>query len=330
MDEKNLQDQNVNEQADNNKEIDRRKVMKDVVLGGTAAPTAASLASCGSEQVAASVLGTKKHAQATDIGELKSIKIKCLSETGWFDTDLLLADINGAGGMEANQYDIPWDQRNPGGYCALIEAEELDGTVHKFMLDTGWNVPYMHWVFERDGVGKMLKRDEIEFMVLSHEHMDHFWGLPALSKYNSNLKVFVPSTMSSRGWDLIKDCHKEKEVEQLTPGGINTHFPGFATVMFDIPIILGVQGETVLYFNVKDKGIVIATGCGHPTPGAMIEYANNNIVTNSGLNFGLYGGLHIALLEGWSQAAQEMLDDIIRGNFGSLGFPVALYSRKIS
>ncbi len=303
-----------------NEGIQRRKFIKDVTIAGTAALTTARLAGIGSEGMAASLQDRKTRAQdVADIGELKSINIKCLSETGWFDTNLLLSDINRAGGMSTSQYDIPWDHRNPGGYSALIEAEELDGRIHRILLDTGWSIPYMDWVFQRERVSEMLRKHEIEFAVISHEHLDHFWGLPTLSKYNDDLELVVPSTMTSRGWDLIKGCHKESAVKQISPGVINKHFPGFATVLFDISIILGVQGETVLYFNIKDKGIVIVTGCGHPTPQVMIDFSVNNIATKSAKNYGLYGGLHIAMLEDWNPAAQEMLDAIIAANFSRIG-----------
>ena len=35
----------------------------------------------------------------------------------------------------------------------------------------------MDYVFARHGVDKMLERGEIDFMVLSHRHLDHFWGI---------------------------------------------------------------------------------------------------------------------------------------------------------
>ena len=42
--------------------------------------------------------------------------------------------------------------------------------------------------------------------------------------------------------------------------GIHKLMPGVAVKMFDVPIILRVRGENVLYFNVKDRGIVTVTG----------------------------------------------------------------------
>ncbi len=319
MDKKNLhQSQGLDEQAKHKTDgIGRRNFMKDVAIGGLAG---ASLASSGGQGIAASVPGSEEQAMGNpDIGELKCVKIKCLSETGWFDTSLLLENINASGGMSTSQYLVQWDKRNPGGYSALIEAEALDGTTHTILLDTGWNVPYMDWVFQREGINTLLSNDVIEFAVISHEHMDHFWGLSVLSKYNRNLRLIIPSTFTERGVDLIASCHNDDEIQRVSPGVINNHFPGFASVMFDIPILLGVQGETVLYFNIKNKGLVIVTGCGHPTPQVMFQYAKDNIVTDSGLFYGLYGGLHISLLESWNPKAQAMLEAIISHNFSAIG-----------
>lgn len=78
-----------------------------------------------------------------DIGALKHLKILCISETGWFDTPTLLADIKEAGGMDVDQYDFDWPPLgqkhadNAAGSSALVEAQLPDGTVHKFLFDAG-------------------------------------------------------------------------------------------------------------------------------------------------------------------------------------------------
>ena len=35
----------------------------------------------------------------------------------------------------------------------------------------------MNEAFKREGIDKMLKNGEIEFLFISHEHMDNWWGL---------------------------------------------------------------------------------------------------------------------------------------------------------
>jgi hypothetical protein len=46
----------------------------------------------------------KTQVQQVDIGQCRRVKIRCISETSWFDTNRILADIKNAGGMSASQY----------------------------------------------------------------------------------------------------------------------------------------------------------------------------------------------------------------------------------
>ena len=67
------------------------------------------------------------------------------------------------------------------------------------------------------------------------------------------------------------------------------------------------KGENILYFNVKDKGIVTVTGCCHPGVLSLLSWAKNNIEGYK--PYGCYGGLHITLFETW----EPKFDDIIKG-----------------
>ena len=77
--------------------------------------------------------------------------------------------------------------------------------------------------------------------------------------------------------------------------------------MYDVPILLRVRGENVMYFNVKDKGVVTVTGCCHPGILTLNAWARRNIKGYQ--PYGCYGGLHITLFESWS----PKFDDIIKG-----------------
>src|SRR5208283_4075598 len=72
--------------------------------------------------------------EPADIGTCKSLKIRCISETSWFDTEQLLADVKAGGGNAQSQYAIAWNSKNSGGYSALVETEDPDGNMH------GWNM----------------------------------------------------------------------------------------------------------------------------------------------------------------------------------------------
>ena len=112
-----------------------------------------------------------------DIGTVKSLKIDVLTETGWFEDARFKQNMADYGGAEQTQYRIAWDAENAGGYAALLTVTSLDGDERKILLDTGWNNDWMDYVFARHGVDRMLERGEIDFMVLSHWHLDHFWGI---------------------------------------------------------------------------------------------------------------------------------------------------------
>lgn len=87
------------------------------------------------------------------IKPIKEVKVLCISETGWFDTQKLVNDIEKAGGMNENQYNISWPPfgnlhpENMGGFFALVEIHSIDDSSHKFLMDTGWGKEWMEQRF---------------------------------------------------------------------------------------------------------------------------------------------------------------------------------------
>ncbi len=280
------------------KEMNRREFLKGMAVGGTAI------------YVAGALVSSKKGwaTEKIDIGECKSVKIRCITETSWFDNAQLMKDIMGAGGPSTNQYAIPWHPKNSGGYSALIEVEALNGTWRRFLLDTGWNLAWMDYSFQREGIDDMLRKGEIEFLYVSHEHFDHFWGLPITVKYRPDIKMMISNRYYPEGKALIQKCGYKGELVELESGKIHKLFPGCASVTFDIPILVRVQGEHCLFFNVKDKGLVTVTGCCHMGALNLMKFGIENIKGGE-KPYGLYGGLHIAPVEQWD----PKMDAVITG-----------------
>ena len=117
-------------------------------------------------------------AQPVAIGALKRLKILCISEIGWLDNATLLADIAAAGGMNVSQYRLPWPPfgelhaDNAAGSSALIEAETVDGTLHRVLFDTGWNPAWMERRFAEEGVDRLLAEGAIDCLVtVSYTHL---------------------------------------------------------------------------------------------------------------------------------------------------------------
>jgi 7,8-dihydropterin-6-yl-methyl-4-(beta-D-ribofuranosyl)aminobenzene 5'-phosphate synthase len=207
----------------------------------------------------------------------------------------------------------------------------LEGKERKFLLDSGWNNDWMDYIWEMNNIPAMLKSGEIEFMVLSHWHLDHYWGIESTLKHKPDITLYAPKTHYPEDMKLLKGGHltaKNKDGQDVhickndhphtgklvltdpdgdKGDGIYRLMPGVATRMFDVPILLRVRGENVLYFNVKDKGIVTVTGCCHPGILSLFSYARKNFKGYQ--PYGCYGGLHITLFETWD----PKFDDIIKG-----------------
>jgi len=298
------------------KEINRRDFVKSVVLGGTVL----GLGGIGLHRPLAALASGKY-----DIGQCKSVKIKCVSELGWYDTKKLVEQMKAAGGPKTNQWGIPWDPKNAAGSCSLIDMESLDGRHHKILLDTGWDNQYMDACFKREGIDRMLKDGEIEALFISHEHLDHYWGLETALKYNPKIKIFIPSTFYPEGMHFLQGAefirprarngiaHQGKLV-RLEPGHINKLYEGCAGVAFDLPIVIRVRGEESLYFNVKDKGIVCVTGCCHQTILTFADFAREKIAGAEKM-YGVYGGLHIAPFGPLDPKGEQIVKGMGKYNF---------------
>lgn len=297
----------------------RREFLKSLAATGFAASVGGALPRSASA------------AKKVDLGEIKSVKIDVLTETSWFDNNNLKKHMLDYGGAMTNQYTIPWDWDNAGGYAALVTVTTLEGKERKFLLDSGWNNDWMDYIWEMNNIPTMLKSGEIEFMVLSHFHLDHYWGIESTLKHKPDITMYAPKTYYPEDMQLLKGGRltaKNKEGQDVqvckndhphtgkliltdpdgdTGEGIYRLMPGVATRMFDVPILLRVRGENVLYFNVKDKGMVTVTGCCHPGILSLFSYARKNFKDYQ--PYGCYGGLHITLFETWD----PKFDDIIKG-----------------
>lgn len=221
----------------------------------------------------------------------------------------------------AIQRDLAVNPDNSGGYSCLIEIEETSGRKRRILLDTGWSYAWTDESFKREGIDKMLANKEIEALFISHEHFDHFWGLPVTCKYHPTIDLFVPETFYEEGMRYIKDSghkgrvHKVKKGLHVNPLGI----PGFATFVFDVPIICRVYGEQSMFFNVKDKGMVSVTGCCHQSIIQFAETAYREIKYDNDNLHGIYGGLHISPFENWDPKYDDLVIALGRYGFDKIG-----------
>lgn len=207
---------------------------------------------------------------------------------------------------------------NAGGFSALIEVQRDDGTQKKYLLDVGWSYPWMDESFKREGIDKMLASGEIDTLIISHEHFDHFWGFPVAMKYNPNLKVIIPEGFYEEGLQYIKDSGHTGELVVAKPGLYELE-PGLATYVFDVPIICRVFGEQSIFANVKDKGLVSITGCCHQ---GIIKFANTaykELKYDKDQMYGIYGGLHISPFDDWDPKYDDLVISLKKWNFEKIG-----------
>ncbi len=207
---------------------------------------------------------------------------------------------------------------NAGGFSALVEIESLEGKKTKYLLDTGWSYAWMDKSFKREGIDKMLKNNEIEALIISHEHFDHFWGFPVAMKYNPNIKIIIPEGFYKEGLQYIKDSGHKGEIV-VAKKGRNDIEPGLCTFVFDVPIICRVFGEQSLFVNVKDKGLVSITGCCHQ---GIIKFANaayTELKYDNDQMYGIYGGLHISPFDDWDPKYDDLVISLGKWDFKKVG-----------
>lgn len=244
-----------------------------------------------------------------DIGHARSLSIKCLSEVSWHDDARQRQDVREAGGLSADQFDVKWTPGNAAGVSALIESVDGEGNPRKFLMDVGWDLKYMDGVFRREGIDRMLAEGRIDFLYITHEHVDHFWGLPAALKYRPDVKILIPTGFSEKSKAILRGSGHTGEVAELGPGSPHLLFPGCASVTFDIPILLKTRGEQALYFHVEGQGLVTVTGCCHHGVLGLLEHAEERFDGFRDFH-GVYGGLHISPFDEWGPAQEELLDNL--------------------
>jgi 7,8-dihydropterin-6-yl-methyl-4-(beta-D-ribofuranosyl)aminobenzene 5'-phosphate synthase len=182
------------------------------------------------------------------------------------------------------------DLKGEPGVSYLIRAD--DRTI---LFDVGFNQkgehpsPLLHNMAALD-----VKLDDVDCIVISHLHADHVGGLGfqrghtfEISKEPIDLKgktAYVPERMT----------HSTARILMVNKPRVLA--PGVAS-LGPIPrqmFFFGWTPEQPLAVNVKDKGIVLISGCGHPMLSRIIERAE--MLFDEPI-YGIIGGLHYPVTE---------------------------------
>lgn len=259
------------------------------------------------------------------IGACRAVTVTAVSEVGWWDTPRMMAEMKAGGGPSACQWNIRFDPENAAGSCSLIEIEGLDGGTRRILLDAGWNPEYMAERFRATGVDRLLREGGIDFVFLSHEHLDHFWGIEAVLRLAPEIPILVPGTLRKEGlaWlrggtfpaaGIVNLVPHRGPVVRMLPGGVHRLLEGVASVTFDLPILLDIRGEQSLYASVAGQGLVCITGCCHQGVLNLVDYAAAHL-EGGDQAYGLFGGLHIAPFVGMTEEQADTVRALGRYGF---------------
>lgn len=135
--------------------------------------------------------------------------------------------------------------------------------------------------------------DDIDMIVISHNHLDHVGGNQWSAKNTFSLTnhqidlgqktVYTPIPMTYPGLDPICTPKPVKIAKGVATTGV---IPG--------PMFFSDIGEQALVFNVKDKGIIVVSGCGHQTIEKLV--LRTQLLFDEPI-YGVLGGFHLPLSE---------------------------------
>lgn len=197
---------------------------------------------------------------------MNDIKVTCISENTSFSNSLLASH----------------------GQSLLLEIDDK-----KYLFDTteiyegiSYNMNHMN-----------IALNDIQTVVLSHNHLDHSGALFKLSDQFTDQRLFLPPDMSTLDEAKYNTDYrtesKDAAIKKLldykhttvVTEGLQIDENLFTTGALDAP-----DKEQSLVVNIPNKGLVLLIGCAHPTLPVIVEAAKK--VTGIDTMYGIIGGLH--------------------------------------
>jgi 7,8-dihydropterin-6-yl-methyl-4-(beta-D-ribofuranosyl)aminobenzene 5'-phosphate synthase len=171
------------------------------------------------------------------------------------------------------------------GFACLVTGKE-----RTVLFDTGTK-PDVFWA----NLEKLdLRPEEVDVIVLSHEHGDHTGGLWSLLERHPDVTVVAPDGFSSGFFERVKAA------------GAREQRIGAPTALGDGLWVTGAVGGDIVEQALvveTSKGLVVVTGCSHP---GVVEIARKVRETQDAPIHLVFGGFHLL------RTPREGVRDVIR------------------
>jgi 7,8-dihydropterin-6-yl-methyl-4-(beta-D-ribofuranosyl)aminobenzene 5'-phosphate synthase len=172
------------------------------------------------------------------------------------------------------------------GFSCLIETAE-----HNILFDAGWDGHVLQANMEKLGFSP----DDIDILVLSHQHWDHIGGVPTFLNMKSDVDVFIPASFSPNLKREISTRRKHPDTPAAHSETDILKSPRLHEIKSPQEICMGVCTTGELGKEIKEqslvldsgKGLYVITGCAHPGLSVILGAASS-----FGRVIGIIGGLH--------------------------------------
>ena len=254
--------------------------------------------------------------------EVEKVEVTCLVDNN-VDVVLPNTEVARRPVLTRNWYEEPLIAEH--GFCAALTLHIEEGVKHRLLLDSGLDA------LAASHNADVLSFDlsNCESLISSHGHIDHAGGLlnlrkkmntvqriplvlhedafrNRLVKFQDGRAVNLPapdrSLLTNAGYEIIEKHSPSLWIEErvLITGEIprtNNFEKGFPNHYSEIeegkmeadPLI---KDDQAIILTVKDKGLVVITGCGHAGIINTLNYAKE--LTGEDRIFAVLGGMHLS------------------------------------